>query len=177
MVKVVWQTAVALIALSLAQNARAQSPQDPPPVAPAPVPVPQPQSTVTAVAPEQAAPPAEEAPWYKAITLGAFVDTYASINYNLPKKQEDANLYHPYDSHPGFGLAWAGVDLAVDGGPVGAVVQLRMGPAVKNLALNDYSAPGNIGNLQNAYVTWKPQGKDGNITLMAGKFDTLYGAE
>jgi hypothetical protein len=128
---------------------------------------------------EAVKPPEEESvPWYKHITLGAFADTYASVNYNFPKAAgNNVNLYHPYDAHQGFGLAWAGFDAAVDAGPVGAVIQLRLGPAVQNLALNDYGAPGNIGNLQNAYLTWKPQGKDGNITLVAGKFDTLYGAE
>jgi hypothetical protein len=131
----------------------------------------------TAPAAPESAPPAEDEPWYKTFKIGAFVDTYASLNYNLPKPQQDANLYHPYDSHPGFGIAWAGIDTSIEAGPVGAVAQLRLGPAVKNLALNDFNAPGNIGNLQNAYLTWKPQGKEGNITLMGGKFDTLFGAE
>jgi Putative beta-barrel porin-2, OmpL-like. bbp2 len=186
--------------LALTQTASAQVNGDAPATPPAPVApvVAQPAPTsgpVTPMAPvapnaaladatpapegqaKPAEPSAEEAPWYKAITLSAFVDTYASVNYNLPKTQQDANLYHPYDPHPGFGLAWAGIDTTLDLGSVAAVMQLRLGPSVKNLAQNDFAAPGNIGNLQNAYITWKPKGKDGNITIMGGKFDTLYGAE
>jgi hypothetical protein len=119
----------------------------------------------------------EDEPWYKKIQVGGFVDAYVSINYNIPKPQENANLYHPYNSNAGFGLAWAGLDVSLAPEPVGGTVQLRFGPAVKNLALNDYTAPGNIGNLQNAFLSWKPDGKDGHFTVIGGKFDTLYGAE
>ena len=115
--------------------------------------------------------------WYDVINLGAFVDTYYSQNWNAPKPNTGTNLYQPYTAHAGFGLAWVGLDASVDPDPVGAVMQLRFGPAVPNLTLGDSAIPGGIGFVQNGYVSWRPSGKDGKLTLIAGKFDTVYGAE
>jgi Putative beta-barrel porin-2, OmpL-like. bbp2 len=152
-----------------------------------PAPAPAVATPLAAATPAPAAPvaakdekPAEtppEEPWYKKINVGAFVDAYASLNYNIPRQQADANTYHPYDSNAGFGVAWVGLDASIAPDPIGGAISLRFGPGVKNLALNDYTAPGGIGFLQNAYVSWKPDGKDGHFTLVGGKFDTLYGAE
>jgi Putative beta-barrel porin-2, OmpL-like. bbp2 len=185
--------------VSFGESALAQAaeptPTPPAPVQPTPVqpptaqPVPATAAAPSATAPttpavaptaakEEKAPEAPpEEPWYKKISVGAFVDAYASLNYNLPRQQADANTYHPYDSNAGFGLAWVGLDASLAPDPIGGAISLRFGPGVKNLALSDYTAPGGIGFLQNAYVSWKPDGKDGHFTLLGGKFDTLYGAE
>jgi hypothetical protein len=109
--------------------------------------------------------------------VGAFVDTYYSQNWNGPKPQADANTFHPYNNNAGFGLAWVGLDTAIDTGSVGGALQLRFGPSVPNLALGDFKVPGGIGYVQNGYATWKPGGTGGRLTLLAGKFDTVYGAE
>jgi hypothetical protein len=109
--------------------------------------------------------------------MGAFVDGYYSQNWNGPRSNTNVNTFHPYSNNTGFNLAWVGLDASVDPAPVGATLQLRFGPAVPNLALGDFTIPGGIGFVQNGFVSWKPQGKDGKLTLMLGKFDTVYGAE
>jgi len=124
-----------------------------------------------------AAPAAPEAKWYEQLNLGAFVDGYYSQNWNTPRSSTNANSFHPYSNNTGFNLAWVGVDASVDPAPVGATLQLRFGPATPNLALGDASIPGGIGYVQNGFVSWKPQGKEGNLTLILGKFDTVFGAE
>jgi hypothetical protein len=120
---------------------------------------------------------APETKWYDAINLGAFVDAYYSQNWNGPRSNSNVNTFQPYTNNTGFNLAWIGLDASVDPAPVGATLQLRFGPAVPNLALGDFAIPGGIGFVQNGFVSWKPQGKDGKLTLMLGKFDTVYGAE
>jgi hypothetical protein len=179
----------ALALLSLASRAIAQDAPPPPPVSPPPpaspaevipalAPAPPPVAAPPVALAAAATPPAEAAPkWYDLLEFGAFVDSYYSLNWNSPKPQGGQNRFRPYDANNGFSLAWAGVDLALKPDPVGAVVNMRFGPAVPNLALADAAIPGNIGNLQQAYVSWKPEGKDSKWTLILGKFDTVFGAE
>jgi Putative beta-barrel porin-2, OmpL-like. bbp2 len=133
------------------------------------------QGAAAPAAPEPAAAP--DAPWYASLRLGAFVDAYASVNYRFPRPNGGANLYHPYTPNTGLSLAWFGLDASMDPEPVGFTAQLRLGPASPNLALGDANVPGGVGFLQNAYASWRPGGKGGRVTLIAGKFDTLYGAE
>lgn len=134
--------------------------------------------------PAAAAPAAPEPKWYDIINVGAFVDGYFNLNYNVPRPSgavlasgSQPNKYHPFNPSTGFSLAWVGVDLSVDPDPVGAVLQLRFGPSVPALGGSDFVAPGGMGNVQNGYVQWKPGGKTGKTTLIFGKFDTIYGAE
>lgn len=128
------------------------------------------------VAPEKPV-AAPDLKWYELLEVGAFVDGYLSVNPAGPKPQGGVNRFHPYNANNGFGVAWAGIDLALKPDPVGGAVNLRFGPSVPNLALGDFGVPGGIGNLQQAFVSWKPDGKDGKLTLILGKFDTIYGAE
>lgn len=128
-------------------------------------------------APEPKAEARKEKPWYDLLNVGAFVDAYYSHNFRNPKPNAGANAYQPYTGNTGASLAWVGLDASVEPDPVGAVMQLRFGPAAAVLAQSDGNVPGGIGNLQNAHGIWKPTGKDGKITLIAGKFDTIYGAE
>jgi hypothetical protein len=149
------------------------------PEAPAPASTPDAAAGAAGSTPAAVGAPAKEAEkkWYDQLNVGAFVDTYYSENWNSPRPNAGANLYHPYTANTGFGMSWVGLDASVDPDPVGATLQLRFGPSVPNLALGDFGIPGGIGFVQNGFVSWKPQGKDGKLTLIAGKFDTVYGAE
>jgi hypothetical protein len=163
-----------------AQDPPAQPPPAPPPAPePAPAPAPAPTTAPTPPPAAQTAAPAQEKPkaWHELIELGAFVDTYFALNWRFPRPNQNANLYHPYTQSSGFGMAWVGLDASVAPDPVGGTLQLRFGPGVPNLALGDFSLPGGIGFVQNGYASWKPGGKEGSLTLIAGKFDTIYGAE
>ncbi len=150
-------------------------------VPPLPAPPPSDTTTEAAAAPEPTATPAlptaSEPKWYDTISLGAFVDTYYSQNWQAPRPNQNANRYHAFEPNTGFSLAWVGVDASMEPAPVGATIQLRFGPSVPNLTLADFNVPGGIGYVQNGYVSWRPEGKDGKLTLILGKFDTIYGAE
>jgi len=170
------------VALAQAPAAQpAESGQPSPPTSPNQAPAAPPTATSpTIVTPATATTPTANPPaknWFDILNFGAFVDTYYSLNWNTPRPNSGANLYHPYSNNSGFGMAWVGLDASVDPDPIGAVIQLRFGPAVPNLALGDFAIPGGIGNVQNGYVQWRPSGKDGKLTLIAGKFDTVFGAE
>jgi len=174
-----------LIALTIAftpEDAFGQPPPDPNvPTAPSsqatapPVQQPPPEGTPPPVG---TTPPKEpEKKWYDVLNIGAFADAYYAHNWNAPRPNGGTNLYHPYTANQGFSLSWVGLDLGVEPEPVGATLQLRFGPSVPNLALGDFAIPGGVGFVQNGYVSWKPGGKDGKVTLILGKFDTIYGAE
>lgn len=115
--------------------------------------------------------------WWESLTVGAFIDAYFSENWNKPHPSASANRFHPYDPNTGFGVAWFGLDATMQSDSAGLVAQARFGPSVPNLSLGDSAVPGGIGFLQNAYGQWKPGGKQGGVTLIAGKFDTPFGAE
>jgi hypothetical protein len=148
------------------------------PEAPAPAPIDLAPAPIPAPAPEpapQADAPADTKAWYDAITFGAFVDAYASINYNFPKPQSGTNLFRAYDTNNGFSVSWVGLNASYDPDPVGGTVSLRFGPSV--IA---YSGPDNGTGLEyvkQGYATFRPGGADGALTLDFGKFDTVYGAE
>ncbi|MEZ4375691.1 MAG: porin [Polyangiaceae bacterium] len=119
------------------------------------------------------APP--KAAWYELVQLSAFVDAYASINYNFPKPAGGANATtRAYDTDTGFALAWAGVDASFPADPVGGTLSLRWGPAADTYAGGE---PGTLKQVKQAFASWKPGGADGSVTLDFGKFDTIYGAE
>lgn len=123
---------------------------------------------------------AEEAPakWYDAVKLSAFVDAYANWNFAHPKPPPyvTANRYRAYDQHNGFGVHWVGADATVEPDPVGATVSLRFGPSA---AIYTGSPDNELGmtNVKQAFVAYKPGGAKGMLTLIAGKFNTPYGAE
>jgi hypothetical protein len=168
--------------------------QTPAPPAPAPTAPPAPPATATPAAPAtvatpEAAPvtdaPAPAAPpakphWYDAITLGAFVDTYASVNYNFPRPQTltfglGGNQFRAFDVTNGFALNWAGLDASYAPDPIGATVSLRVGPAAA--LYNATDAPFGLQLVKQAFVSWKPGGAAGTVTLDLGKWDEPYGSE
>ncbi len=138
---------------------------------------------------EQAQPPAVAAAapqkWYEQVKLEAFVDAYASWNFNFPKPQYNTNAGRALDNANGFGLRWVGFNAGFapdpDAGiPVGGFVALRFGPGTLVYA----APPGGsgtppdttigAGNIKEAYASWKPLG---SLQLDFGKFGTWVGPE
>lgn len=119
-----------------------------------------------------------EAKWYDRVKLGAFVDAYAGANFARPRPASyaTANRFRAYDQHNGFALHWIGLDAAVEPDPVGATASLRFGPSTSIYTGSPDSELG-LANVKQAFVSWKPGGAAGKLKLIAGKFDTIYGAE
>jgi len=116
-------------------------------------------------------PPAE--PWYEAVQLRAFADTYATANWAFPKPASYQPPTRYYDGKQGFGLAWVGLDAVFAPEPVGGTLSLRWGPMATQHAGSD--ADSGLEHVKQAYVAWKPGA--GPVTLELGKFDTFVGAE
>jgi hypothetical protein len=130
-------------------------------------------SVAQAPAPE---PPPPPEPWYEAIELRAFVDAYASVNWDFPKPQTEANaVTRAYDTTNGFALSWVGFDASYAPDPVGGTIGLRLGPTARTYAGED--ADHGLENVKQAFVSWKPGGAESPVTLDFGKFDQPYGAE
>jgi hypothetical protein len=139
---------------------------------------------------EEAAAAAEPAApaWYDNITLGAFVDAYAALRSDNnaakapvappPGGSPGLTGYYPHEAYvqtDGFGLAFAGADLAYSGEEFGATISLRFGPGVVRFYGAD-QGPLGIDNITQAYLTWKPAMVKG-LTLDLGQFGTPFGAE
>jgi hypothetical protein len=173
----------------------------PPPSEPTPAPLPPP----VVVEPEQPASvdpepdlPAPESyseggdAWYDLIEFSAFVDAYASFNYNFPKPQTGKNRLRAHDTSNGFSLAAVGVNASYPADPVGGTISLRFGPSAREIAAcvsradaaasnTPQSTPCDdevgLDNVKQGFVSWKPGGADSAITLDLGKFDTPFGVE
>lgn len=107
--------------------------------------------------------------------LDAFVDFYASLNYNTPHPQGGTNVLRAFDVNNGFALNWVGLNGSIDPDPVGGTVQLRFGPGAQIYSANDASI--GLANVKQAFATYRPGGKDGAFTLDFGKFDQPFGSE
>ncbi len=139
--------------------------------------------------PEPDLPPAEpysEAgdSWYDAIEFSAFVDAYASVNYNFPKPQYGKNVLRAHDANNGFSLSWIGVNASYPADPVGATISLRFGPTAHQIAAGCFAddkaacdSGQGLENVKQAFASWKPGGSDSLFTLDVGKFETPFGAE
>lgn len=139
-------------------------------------------SGIAAAQPTVPEPPPPLPPWTEALDLGVFADTYASLNFNLPKVSEGANGLRAYDTSTGFALAWAGADVSYTPAPVGGALSLRFGPAAERyadacfgdgLSRCDGDVPG-LGFVKQAYASWAPRP---GLRFDLGKFDTPFGAE
>lgn len=117
-------------------------------------------------------PPPPTEPWYEAVQLRAFADTYASANWSFPKPPSYQPPTRYYDGPQGFGLAWVGLDAAFAPEPVGGMLSLRFGPSAALHAGADRDTA--LENVKQAFVAWKP---GSGVTLELGKFDTFVGAE
>lgn len=78
-----------------------------------------------------------------------------------------------FSAQNGFGLAFAGVDLAYSGKQFGVTTSLRFGPGVTQFYAADPGLFG-IGTITQAFVTWMPSEK---LSLDLGQFGTIFGAE
>ena len=129
-------------------------------------------------------PPPPLDPWYEALDFCLFADSYASVNFNLPKPQEGTNRFRAYDRTNAMSVSWVGLDVSHAAEPVGGGLGLRVGPAAHAYAASclsentrcDSDVDG-LGLVKQAYAAWKPGGAGSNVTLDFGKFDTIYGAE
>lgn len=191
---------VGICGVGLAQDTAVQAPPvtDSAPAAPAELPpAPPPVTTVVpppvVVAPEagsteggavaEAPAPKESAThWYDDVSLGAFVDAYAALrsDSNEARNPEGATIANPagygheaYIQGSGFGLAFAGADLAYSGDKFGATISMRFGPGVNRFYAADQGAFG-IDNITQGFLTYKPTDK---LTIDLGQFYTVYGAE
>src|SRR5690606_26093447 len=83
-------------------------------------------------------PAKEESHWYDDISVGAFGDAFYMADWNLPANPQAAlNAPHrAYDYTNGFGLAFAGLDVAYAGKKVGATLSLRYGAGAARLIGN-----------------------------------------
>ncbi len=141
-------------------------------VAPTAAPAAEPEPA--AAAPEEAAAepvPAAEAPEEEGgVNLFAFVDAYYGAN--TAPVGAPAPAHRAYDGQRGFNLAWVGTDITYDGGEIGATASLRMGQGNSQFFGGDTSPA--FYPLTQGFLTWKPiEG----LTLDAGMFGTIYGAE
>lgn len=127
--------------------------------------------------------PPPAARWYEWIDVSAFVDAYASFNYNLPKPQGGSNSLRTYDASNGFSLSWVGLDIGHDPDPIGAQLSLRFGPSAQvhggaclsdDSALNPCDSELGLANVKTATVAWRPWD---DFELRLGKFDAPFGAE
>jgi len=165
------------------------APVEPPPVA---TPYVAPVAPPMVAAPIEAAPaeivvaeapaPVPEEKWYDGISVGAFVDAYGAIrsDSNEARNPMGATVANPvgyateaYVQASGFGLAFAGADLAYSADRFGATISMRYGPGVNRFYAGDMGAFG-VSNITQGYLTYKPTD---SLTLDLGQFYTIYGAE
>ena len=165
----------------------------PPPPPPEPTPAPLPPPVLIESEPPASVDPEPDLPapesyseggdsWYDLIEFSAFVDAYASVNYNFPKPQTGKNRLRAHDQTNGFSLAWVGVNASYPADPVGGTVSLRFGPSARQIAAcfaTETPCDSDVGldNVKQGFVSWKPGGADSAITLDLGKFDTPFGVE
>jgi hypothetical protein len=123
--------------------------------------------------------------WYDKFAVDAFVDAYASINYNFPKPQAPiftgtgigtfgGNQFRAFDVANGFSLNWAGVNASYTADPIGGTVGLRFGPGAVLYHNGTSDAVAGLQFVKQAYATWKAADK---LTLDFGKWDQPYGSE
>jgi len=131
-------------------------------------------------APEEA--PAEEEAAGGEFSYMVFGDAYASVqtaqvgSASPVWRAYDSSAVNPaggFTAENGFGLAFAGVDLAYSGKQFGVTTSLRFGPGVTKFYATDNGIFG-IDNITQAFVTWMPMEK---LTLDFGQFGTIFGAE
>ena len=111
--------------------------------------------------------------WFDDISVGAFGDAFYMADWNMPADPQ-ATLAAPhraYDYTQGFGLAFAGLDVAYAGENVGVTLSLRYGAGADRLIGN---ANGVLSTVAQAFVTWTPNDA---LTFDLGSFGTIYGAE
>jgi hypothetical protein len=135
--------------------------------APAPAPAPAP-----AAAPAAPPPP----PWSAGgIDFSGLVDGYYSLNFNHPASATNG-LYNFNTAANQFSLNMAKLSLSHSADPVGFQVDLGFGHAFDMINGIDNNGL-RTKNIEQAFVSWKPKGKDSGFQMDFGKFVTSAGAE
>jgi len=140
-----------------------------------------------AQAPAPAAAPAAAPPWSVGpIDFSGLVDGYYSFNGNHPPPNPAANgltsagnqLYNFDVNANQFSLNMAKLSMTHSADPIGFQVDLGFGKAFDIIhQFEPGSAPSFLRNIEQAYVSWKPKGKDSGFQMDFGKFVTSAGAE
>jgi len=97
----------------------------------------------------------------------------ASAVVTAPPPGAAAPALAGFGAENGFGLAFAGLDLAYSAEKFGVTTSLRFGPGVTKFYAADMGGFG-VGGITQAFATWKPSDK---LTLDFGQFGTPFGAE
>ena len=140
--------------------------QDAPAPAQAPAPAP-------AAAP--AAPPAP--PWsIGGIDFSGLIDAYYSFNPNHPASGTNG-LYDFDNSANEFSLNMLKLSMSHAVEPIGFQVDFGFGKAFDIINGGEPQSGLNTRNIEQAYVSWKPKGKDSGFQIDFGKFVTSAGAE
>ena len=134
------------------------------------------QATAQAPAPAPAAAPAAAPPPWSVgpIDFSGLIDGYYTFNFNHPASGNNG-LYNFDTKANQFSLSMAKLSMSHATDPIGFQVDLGFG---KTFDLVNGGEPGiGIKNIEQAYVSWKPKGKDSGFQMDFGKFVTSAGAE
>jgi hypothetical protein len=113
----------------------------------------------------QTAQPGSPSPGWRAYEANAVL--------SAPAPTTGGAAFGTFGAENGFGLAFAGLDLAYSAEKFGVTTSLRFGPGVTKFYAADMGGFG-IGSITQAFATWKPSDK---LTLDFGQFGTPFGAE
>ncbi len=105
------------------------------------------------------------------LNIGGFIDAYHQVNLNHSLSVDTVNTLRAYAIETGFNLGWAGIHVAANVGDVTGHLALRVGPTAN---LGYTTDVGGLEHIQEAYVSWVPVSW---LTLDAGRWNTIYGAE
>ncbi len=103
-----------------------------------------------------------------------FVDSFYMADWNNPSVPNATSdvAHRAFDFTNGFALAFAGANLNYQVKQVGVTLDLRFGEGANRLIGNPDNPVFSV--LKQAYVTWSPSSR---LSIDAGQFDTIYGAE
>ena len=133
------------------------------------------QAPAPAPAPAPAAAPAPP-PWsVGAIDFSGLVDGYYTFNFNHPASANNG-LYNFDTKANQFSLNMAKLSMSHAADPVGFQVDFGFGHAFDMINGIDNNGL-RTKNIEQAYVSWKPKGKDSGFQMDFGKFVTSAGAE
>ena len=144
-----------MLAVMVATSAFGQAPAPAPAAAPAPPPPP---------------------PWSVGpIDFSGLIDGYYTFNFNHPASGNNG-LYNFDTKANQFSLSMAKLSMSHSTDPVGFQVDLGFGKAFDMINGIDNNGL-RTKNIEQAFVSWKPKGKDSGFQMDFGKFVTSAGAE
>ena len=130
------------------------------------------QAPAPAAAPAAPAPP----PWsVGGIDFSGLVDGYYTFNFNHPASATNG-LYNFDTAANQFSLNMAKLSMSHSADPIGFQVDFGFGHAFDMINGIDNNGL-RTKNIEQAFVSWKPKGKDSGFQMDFGKFVTSAGAE